>query len=711
MRSLSPALALVLAGTLTWAPLGAAEGDLVPLTAVSYDTVWLTNGSQLNGTILGTQSDGAVRLERIGQPVTVIPKNEYLRIERKQTLPEAIVRRGNQGIAAKDWTDVQATLRFALKLQADPKADPKKGGIDPQPAKDAAIEIANKALATTPTTEIAEMAILLQWDKQDLAGVVAAAQAGLSADPNWTPGYEYQAKVYLQQKQDDQMQKLVTAWIAHQPTAFQPNRYLAGMAEAAGDLKVATEAYRKGYALHQDWESALGYARCSLRRGDREEAAKAAKALIDNQKFTEAAHVWLGSAILSLGTPEADRPAQTHLEQGLAGNLDQTTADVAHYNLGLIQLRAGLIEDARKQFGQVQGPMGAVAMAYLEHKPLNKDTLPKGLAAFCADYNACIDLDNKNWQGVLGGNLDLTSSKRAVFLGQVAALLKSNGSDDAVHNLTATPGDESLRWQVYGLMLQGRFKDAEVVLDKLPVSDGWAIATRVYIAASRKDDAAARTWLKRLDNAVDTPRTYSQILIAEFASANDEISSEGFDWPDQEVVAVGWEVSAPGTNITAKAKNSKLIISGTQNGSEPTYVYKLEAADRLQSIEARFEIAGLAGATGGLEIADESRENGLQVGFASGKVVWRSAEKSVWGPWALTGLSTGADQAGLQISLDKGRLTVAVSDNLGNRVPVNANLGRGDRLAVGLFGSAEPGTTWTLGVDDFVIHRRPVARR
>ena len=721
-----PLAALLLATGLDTA--SAAETERVPLTAIEYDTIWLTNGGQVVGTVVGSQADGAIRFDRIGKPATLIPKNEIIRVERHQSVPEAVSRRGEQAIAAADWLDVQRILRFVLEkkdeAQPAPGEEPKPGeetvkkpgskkgpALDLPALKEAGLEVARKALATKPTTEVAALAMQLAWERGDTRAVLGFAQTGLTADPNWTPGYENQAKIFLEAKQDDRMRGLVKVWLERQPTAFEANRYLARLAEAAGDIKTATEAYRKGFDLHQDWESALGFARCSLKRGDRDECVRAANALIVANQLVAPAKIWLGSALLKSGSPEAIAQAQTLLEAGLTGNLDSETAAVGRYNLGLLHQRAGRLDETRKLWSQVPGPMGQLAMAQLDRTLIPTAGAPAALAPLIAEHNACIELENKRWQNVLGGGLDLTASKRTVFLGQVAQVLKSGGAEDRLHHLAATPGEESQRWQAYGMMMQGRFKDAEGLLDQLPVTDGWAIAARVYIATACKDDAGARSWLKRLDGAVGAPRQYTQVLIAEFADANDEISREEFDWAEDDTVATGWAVAAPGTNITVHAKAGKLLLEGSQLGSEPTAAYKLVASDRFRSVEAQFGTAGLGAAIGGLELTDEKRDNGLQFGIANGKVQWRAAEKGTWGNWQPAELPAVADGARLRIQLDKGRFYVALADNPGQRSPVTANLGRGEHLAVGVFGVADQGVTWALQADELIVRLQPVARR
>jgi tetratricopeptide (TPR) repeat protein len=671
------AIRLPLAALLLSIALGTAaavEVERVPLTAIEYDTVWTTNGGSVQGSIIGTQADGAIRIERIGKSATLIPKNEIIRVERHQTLPEAVIRRGEQAIAAADWIDVQRILRFVLEKKEEakpvappveepkagdeavkkpePKPDTKKGPLIDIPAlKEAGLEVARKALTTKPTTEVAALAMQLAWERGDTQAVLGFAQTGLTADPNWTPGYENQAKIFLEAKQDERMRALVKVWLERQPTAFEANRYMARLAEAAGDIKVATEAYRKGFDLHKDWESALGFARCSLKRGDRDECARAAKALIDANQFVAPAKIWLGSAMLKMGSPEAIAQAQVLLEAGLAGNPDEEATAVGRYNLGLLHQRAGRLDETRKLWSQVSGPMGQIAMAQLDRTPIPVAGAPAALAPLIAEHNACIELENKRWQNVLGGGLDLTASKRAVFLGQVAQVIKSGGAEDQLHNLAATPGEESQRWQAYGMIMQGRFKDAETLLDQLPVTDGWAIAVRVYIASARKDDAGARSWLKRLDGSVGAPRQYTQVLIAEFANANDEITREEFDWAEDDTVATGWAVAAPGTNVIVHAKAGKLVFEGSQLGSEPTAAYKLVASDRFRSVEAQFDTNGLGAAIGGLELTDEKRDNGLQFGINGGKVQWRAAEKGTWGNWQPAELPTVADGARLRIQL------------------------------------------------------------
>ena len=700
----------------------AVEEERLPLTAVEYDTIYTRNGEQIPGTIVGTQADGSVRIDRVGRPTTLVPKVEIIRTTHRQTLPEAVSRRGEQALAAEDWGDLQRVLRFALEKQpeakpTEPKVEPNnlKPTVDVQSIKDAAIALGQKALAKKPLTDVANLTVALLWEKQDLDGVLGVAQAGLAADPNWTPGYEYQAKIFILRKQDDRMKALVKIWLERQPTTPLGNRYLAVIAESAGDLRTAAEAYRKCFDLHQDWESALGYARCSLKRGDHQECIRACTALIAKGQLVGPAKAWLGSAKLGSNVPELQAQAQADLEAALAENdtdqLHLPAMELARYNLGLIYARSGRGDDARKLWSQVNSAMGAMALAQLDRKPISADGLPSSLAGFIATHNASIELENKKWQGVLGGGFDTSSSRRAIFLSQVATLLKSSGSDDSLHNLSATPGEESTRWQAYGLMLQSRFKDAEILLDKLPVTDGWAIASRVYIAAARKDDAAAKSWLKRLDGATGVPKAYAQLLAAELASANDEVANESFDWPDEETVPTGWDVSAPGTNIIARAKDGQLELTGSQLGTESTCAFKLVLAERLRSIDLKLDTTDLGAATGGLQLVDDKRENGIQLGVTGTRVVWRAAEKGNWGPWADSGLPAVARQSTLRLELDKGRLYAALAENPVNRVPLTASLGQSDRLSVGIFGVAEPGVTWTLHADDLSIQLRPMARR
>jgi tetratricopeptide (TPR) repeat protein len=689
---------------LATSPLRAAETVArVPLTAVDYDTIWLTNGSSLVGTVVGTQPDGAVRFERPGNPTTLVPKNEMVRIDRHQSLAEAVSRRGEQALAAKDWLDLQRTLRFAAERPSTNDA-----GV-----KDAAIALAQRALAKKSSPEIAAIAIQLLSEKKDWDGVLGAAQAGLSADPNWTAGYEAQAGIFIERKQDERMKALVQVWLERQPTAFQANRYLARFAENAGDLRTAAEAYRKGFDLHQDWESALGYARCSLKRGEREESMRAAKTLIDKGQLVGPAKIWLASAVMmKVTTPEIAQQALTLLSAGLDDpQLDAETADVGRYNLGLLHEQAGRGDEARKLWMQVKGALGAVAMAHLEHRLIPTENLPTGLKSFVAEHNAAVHLENGTWQNVLA-DFDKTASNRAVFLGQIANLLKSAGADESVHNLAATASDESLRWQAYGLLKQARFAEAEALFDKLPITDGWVIACRVYLASARKDDAAARSWLKRLDHASNVPKKYASELLAEFASANDEMTTETFDdWPAGGPVATGWEVAALGTQITVLARNQALQFAGTQAGSDATTAYRLVLAKRLRSATVKLDLAEMKdSAIGGLELCDEKRENGLQLGASKGLVQWRAAEKGTWGPWTVTSLIAPGPEVGLRIELAKGVLYVALANDTTERKAVSASLGRSEHLTVGIFGVADPGTNWSLMADDLEIQLRPATR-
>ncbi len=668
--------------------------DRVPLTSIPYDTVTLTNGENLKGTVVERLSNGAVRFQMVGRQATVVEKDLIVRIDDHLTLAEAVGRRARQALAAGDLADLQRTLRFAIEATDPPPRTLKPGEQAASTAlevRTAAATVAALALDRKPTPELAASAVTLYQAMGQPEAALAAADRGLVADPNWTTGYEIQAKILQAAGDQARMARLVDRWLQRQPTAFLANRFRASMAESTGDLKAAGESWRKGWDLHQDPESALGAIRTAIGRGDTNEALRVAKALGTSGKGGNAGIAWLGIAQLSAG--EAERAAPLLLTASQATDLDPATLQAVRWNLGVLALGQGQDATAQQWFDLT--PHADLAKAWRTRKPLPTN-LPASMAGFAKDYQTAIDLENRRYAPALKA-LDGDDRPRAVFLTHLAALLKTQGSPAAINAVAATATLEARRWQAYGHLVAERDREAEEALKTLPEDDGWALCCRIWMASNRKDDTTARALLARLSKAKDVPAAYAERLMNEFAAAQDEIAVEGFDgdrpYPE------GWQVALGGPGLQVSQAKGALRFDGT--GSElPAIAWREWPASRLRRIETA--VGTINGGAAGLVLADANRKNGLMVALTPAGPAWRILSVGTWGPWtALTGDGTTR----LTMLLERGRIRVQAGDAAPQEV--QAPLGSGATLAVGVAVQADATTPLEAAFDHLRVQLAP----
>ena len=696
---------LVLVGLLP-SSLHGAEGPVerVPLTATSYDVLYLISGGTLEGTVVEHLANGAVRFARIGRPPTVVDKDLISRIVLHRSLAEAIRLRGIQDLTTGDWADFQRTLRFIQEQAAKPPvaAAGKTGEFvpsTPQEIQAVGLELGTQALAKKAPVEIIAQIAAMAEAAGDRTAAIVAAKAGLVTDPNWTAGYEIQARQLTAAKDNEGMKALVVAWLARQPSAFQANRFQAGLAESAGDLRTATDCYRKGWELHRDGESAAGLLRCALIRGEYDDAARVAKAVADDGKsppaVLAAAQASLGIALLGSlgGAPPA---AIAALEKALgSGHLTPELTDQAQYDLGLARWRLGDYQAAKANWQKVKSPLAAAALAWAERQPVDPAGLPAELGPWISEHNAGIDLERQNpiVPPAIPGR-----AGRQVELATYAQILRTSGADEALRTLAAQPGIEALRWRIYGLLLAGRIAELDFLLDQLGETDGWGLAVRVHLAAVRRDQIQAKKWWNKLKEAPGAPKDYVTRLAREFAAENNDEISETFDWPAADAVGLGYRVSALGTGLSFRAKAGKLTIEGTQSAGPESVsvVWRPIPGDRLMFAQVVVERSQEA--ISGLELADPERKHAIQVGVKpDGNIAWRIMTDGYLGKWTVLGSGRIP-----KIEIERGRFIVASADT-GLRQSVVSGLGRGTTLQVGIFTAAEPKSVVSVVIDDFVI--------
>lgn len=662
---------------------------------VSHDAIVLKSGETVVGTIIDIDGDGNVTIEETSGKRRIESKN-IRRQEMRRTVEQVVEIRGGQALARGDIEDALKTIRWAARDKKNPES---------------ALKLAEAAIAKAPNHQVlASLTIELYKELGHPQKIEALARKILKADPHWSEGYEIVTQVLqADPARAADLRDWLNDWNRAQPTAFLPNKHLAQMFEKSGDYKLAQEAYRKCWTLHKDQESGLGYARVSLKRGDTAKAMEAAKTLTSDPKFADEAKAIDGSAKLAMGQLDE---AEALLKEAVAGTLSDDSKQYAIYNLGYIHLHNNRAAQAREQWKQLTTPVADLAMACLERRPFEQvESLPSpGLKQLAKELNAAVGLERG--QFAVAGALDPTSSRRALFLTQVAKVLQSVGSEASIRELAQTNTIESLRWQAYGHMIAGRYRECEQLLGNLPENDGYALAYRLLIADSRKDQTKAVDYYKQIASSPNAPREWVARTAAIFESANDELKDEQFDWPAGDTPQSGWQYKMPGTGIRIHAKDGKLWFEGTQavTADPVSHAFFLVRQERLRSVKLTLDLSGVGTATGGLEVLDDTRTQGVHLAVrGDSRVAWRAVKGAgAYGAWEPLELQIQGTSATLGIEYVNGRLLAFMGDDVTKKYPLGQNTFQSAMLTVGIFGEAEPGETWKLAADHMQVQLKPV---
>ena len=662
---------------------------------IGHDTVFLKGGGTAIGTLESIDGDGNMVLVEPSGRRRIEAKN-ILRHHPPRSVEQVVEIRGGQALARGDIEDALKTIRWAAREKKSPEP---------------AVKLAEAAIAKKPDHQVlGALTIELYKELGQSAKIETLARKMLKADPHWSEGYEIVADVLqADAARTSDLRDWLGEWNRVQPTAFLPNKHLAQMFEKSGDFKLAQEAYRKCWTLHKDQESGLGYARVSLKRGDTAKALDAAKTLTSDAKYADEAKAITGSAKLAMGQLDE---AEELLKAAVAGTLSADSKQYAIYNLGFIHLHNNRTAEAREQWKQLTTPVADLALACLERRPFEQvESLPSpGLKQLAKELNAAVGLERG--QFAVAGALDPTSSRRAHFLTQVAKVLQSVGSEASIRELAGTTTVESLRWQAYGHMIAGRYRECEQLLGSLPENDGYALAYRLLIADSRKDQNKALDSYKQLASSPNAPREWLAKTAAIFESANDEFKDEQFDWPAGDTPQSGWQYKMPGTGIRIHAKDGKLWFEGTQAVTEDpvSHAFFMVRQERLRSVRLTLDLSGVGSATGGLEVLDDTRTQGIHLAVrGDSRLAWRTVKGAgAYGAWEPLELQIQGTSATLGIEYVNGRVLAFVGDDAAKKYPLGQNTFQSSMLTIGIFGEAEAGEAWKLAADQMQIQLRPI---
>ncbi len=660
-----------------------------------FDTVFLRGGGTEMGTILALDGDKNVTLDGVSGRRR-IEARDILRIETRRTVENVVQKRGDQAIARGDVEDVLKTIRWGRDKKSP----------------EATLKLAEKASEKFPDhVVLTKLTIELYKESEQPAKIESHARRLLKLDSHWSEGYEIITKILqADTTREVDLRDWLNQWNAAQPTAFPPNKYLADMYEKTGDYKLAQEAFRKCWTLHKDLESGLGFARVSLKRGDTTKAMEAAKTLIADPKFADEAKAIMGSVMLAMGQMEE---AETLLKEALGGTLSAYSTQYATYNLGYIHLRNNKVAEARELWSKLSTSVAELALACLERRTFEQvDSLPSPeLKQLAKELNAAVALEQG--QFAVAGALDPSANKRSHFLTQVAKILQSVGSVQSVRDISLINTPESLRWQAYGHMLAGRYRECEVVLDALPENDGYVLAYRLLIADARKDQNKALDYYKKLGTSPNAPREWLAKAAATFEAANDEFKDELFDWPEGDTPQTGWQYSAPGTGIHIHAKDGKLVLEGRQavSADPVSHAFVMVRQDRLRQVKLTLDLSGITTATGGLEVLDESRTQGVQLAvLGDSRIAWRAVKAAgTYDKWEPIALQIQGTTATLAIDYSNGRVMAFMPTDPSKKYPLGDTLiNQSANVSIGIFGAAEAGVDWKLAADSIQIQLKPV---
>ena len=697
-RSAHIALVVSMGLLLCVPPISAADAPdpYIDRVEVKHDTIILKNGRGTElGTIVDTNGDGDLVIEGTSGRRRIDAK-DILRIDYRRTLDDVVAKRGEQALKRNDFDDILLTLKWSRE----------KGVVS------AGVKLAEQVLAVKPGhIPIGKVAIELYKEQGDNAKVEALARQMVKADQHWTEGFEVVASALAADaSRETELKHWLNDWIRLQPTAYQPNKYLAGIYERSGELKLAQEAYRKCWKLHKDKESALGFARLSLKRGDTDKAMEAAQELLEDPTMADEAKAIMGSAKLAVNKLDE---AEELLKAAVGGTLSADSKQYATYNLGYIYLRNNKGNEARELWKNLTTPVAELALACLEHRAFDKiESLPsEGLKKLAKELNAAVGLEQG--QHAMAGALDPVDSKRNLFLTYVAKVLQSVGSPQSIRDLSATSTVESLRWQAYGHIIAGRFSDCEKVIAQLPKDDGYGLAYTILIADAKKDQNKALDAYKRLSTSPNPPREWMLKTAAIFDSLNDDFKDDQFDWPEGDTPQSGWKYSAPGTGIHIHAKGGMLVFEGRQAVSQDpvSHAYMMVRQDRLKTISLALDISGISTAMGGLEIMSEKNDAGVQLAVRNdNRLAWRTVRGGgSYGEWENIALQIQGVVAKISIEYANGRVMAFMADDPLRKYPLgDGNLSDNAMLTVGIWSAADPGTDFKIAADSMQIQMRPV---
>lgn len=677
--------------------LGAAEQ--IELKAQPFDIVTMSDGRSIEGTLVEHRTDGTVVFKPRGsEKEIVVQPGSHRGVALRRSAAQVVSEAAKAALQAGDQRRLIETLRWGLEHEAEAAVLPR----------------AEEWLKRTPgDREVLAIAVPLLKAKPDWPALERLARAGLTADRNWHEGDELVAEALAQQGRQADLEAYAREWLGRSPTALRANLLCGAAFESTGSIRPARECFRKAWDIHKHPLGALGFARTSLATGHFAEALAAAQALSGTQLPPEAAaeaRAYAGAAAAALNNTDVAKAALAGLDPAA---LPGPAAQAQTYALGLIAFREGRLAEATKHWRAVPTAPAQLALAIAQRREFaTPDRLPAEYRPTARLLNAAVRLESGQAARALE-LIDQHLDGRHAFLHKVATVLSSNGTTDTVRALTVIDTPESRRWQLYGHILAGRLAEAEQLARRFPADDGYAMACRVFLAAARGDPEGARMLYEGSGGLAGAPPEFARRLAELYNTKDDQVFTEGFDWPAGEVMATGWEALVQGSGIGVRADGGRLVMDGTQAAKADdavTRAFTLVPGARFRLARLAVDISAAAQATVGLELLDAARRNGVAIATRPGqdRLHWRALTQGSWGEWAALPYAVAGTTAVIALDFSGGRVFAADPSDPLQRIQLSEVLARaqGD-WCLGVFGTAAPGAAWRAAFDELHWRLKP----
>ncbi len=647
LRPLSVALSLLLAGPV-YMPTLAAE-DLPSIEEVittelhvrPHDEL-ITKTNSIFGTMVERLSNGNIRFRKVGGSI----EHEYTNAQIVKMIPAVdaetlLERRGIQCLEAFEQhphlrDDLQDELRRLLTWERA------------QESTEILANICYHACRQYPKNKrlIDDCIRLLQLEKDD-EHLTEILLLGLAERPLWDNGYKELARIYTDHGIDDKLQQLVQEWLNRLPNSEYANLLEARFAENNGDghSERALKSYQKLWKIHDNAEAGLEYARLVLQRGESDRAFEVCQSLIDKGIDLPGLHAVAGASYLHKG--EIDK-AQELLNSALSRLSKQTKQTpqeermhtIVLYNLGWIAWKKNNYSAARTYWEQVQDPIGAVALARLNRRPLKDTTVLENpvLHRFARLSNTAFALENNN-TNTAEKNMPERATQTRVLLQYVLAMQRA-GYDAHTTKILSTHSSETAQlWQAYSLIMQSRFTEAEKILALFPEDHGYAAVYRLFCAEGLGNQQRADQEYQRVLSSTNPPQEYVNFIGAYYYKGlEDEVHDYSFAWQSGEIMGAPWNSEAKGTGIRIYSDGNDLIFEGTQRKTTNN-ISRVWSTWPIKSIrEISVDMKANTTGASGVELLTPDQKNGIAIAYRTNKkqehhLAWRHKRDQQWKKW------------------------------------------------------------------------------
>jgi hypothetical protein len=180
----------------------------------------------------------------------------------------------------------------------------------------------------------------------------------------------------------------------------------------------------------------------------------------------------------------------------------------------------------------------------------------------------------------------------------------------------------------------------------------------------------------------------------------------------------GWVYNAFGTGIQVHQQGGRLWLEGKQRKSAEavTRAWRLVKQERLKRVIADLDLAAAGTAIAGVEIMDGQRRTGVALGVkADRSVSWRQrGTNGAWSEWAPLAMKAGDGLVKLALEYSGGQVKayqIESPDKVERLGDWDGRGGKSNELCVSLFGTADEGQEWKVGVDEVRIELNTKAKQ